>query len=193
MHSYIHVNSFIHVMNFIHVIPFFCPFIRSSVRRRAFIAADEIEAGCGPVMSAHLQWHRMLATARDASKGGGNADKADRYEKLLGRIRQWRNTAAKELRMAPASVLPEHVMLNIAYVRCSDVASLQAAGVQPITLGNKYLWPAAGWFDYLNMRLNGPLFHLNLTSGRVAMTDARVLEVLRVWDRDLLAPGFFGI
>ncbi|GAL10765.1 putative ABC transporter periplasmic solute-binding protein [Vibrio astriarenae] len=33
--------------------------------------------------------------------------------------------------------------------------TLKANDVTPFTIGTKYLWTAAGWFDYLNMRTNG--------------------------------------
>src|SRR5262245_62586825 len=50
----------------------------------------------------------------------------------------------------------------------SDVCSsdlcdtLSAAGITPITIGTKDVWPAAAWFDYIDMRLNGPEFHISL-------------------------------
>ncbi len=82
--------------------------------------------------------------------------------------------------------------LGIAVPRTMDeflaaCATFQAAGVLPITIGTKYKWPAAGWFDYLNMRLHGE-FHTELTSGVVPMTDARVKAVFALWKQ--LLPFF---
>lgn len=58
---------------------------------------------------------------------------------------------------------------------------LNAAGLTPIAIGTKFLWPAAGWFDYLNLRVNGPQFHLALMDGKVAYTDPRVRRVFDYW------------
>lgn len=69
-------------------------------------------------------------------------------------------------------------------------AKLKAAGIAPIAIGSKSLWPTAGWFDYLNLRVNGHAFHMELTQGKVAYTDARVQAVFDRWD-DLLKPGYF--
>ncbi len=63
-------------------------------------------------------------------------------------------------------------------------------GVTPIAIGTKPLWPAAGWFDYLNLRINGLAFHLDLTAGKVPYTDRRVRRVLEHWRR-LLEYDYF--
>ncbi len=36
---------------------------------------------------------------------------------------------------------------------------LKAAGISPIALGGRDSWTLAGWFDYLDLRLNGNAFH----------------------------------
>ena len=54
---------------------------------------------------------------------------------------------------------------------------LKAEGVTPITLGSKDDWPVAGWFDYLNLRLNGLDFHQQLTKGEISYLDDRVRNV----------------
>ena len=55
--------------------------------------------------------------------------------------------------------------------------TLKDNGVTPITIGTKFLWTAAGWFDYLNIRVNGLPFHLDLAAGNVPYTDDRVRAV----------------
>ena len=67
---------------------------------------------------------------------------------------------------------------------------LKANNIIPILLGSKYRWTAAGWFDYLNLRINGLPFHQNLMAGKVSYTDRRVLEVFRYW-KELLDRQFF--
>jgi multiple sugar transport system substrate-binding protein len=67
---------------------------------------------------------------------------------------------------------------------------LKAQGIDPIAVGSKDLWPAAGWFDYLDLRLNGYDFHMALMSGKVPYTDPRVRAVFATW-RELLDRGCF--
>jgi multiple sugar transport system substrate-binding protein len=54
---------------------------------------------------------------------------------------------------------------------------LKAEGITPISLGSKDDWPVAGWFDYLNLRLNGLGFHQELMSGEISYLDGRVRNV----------------
>ena len=69
-------------------------------------------------------------------------------------------------------------------------ATLKKNGVTPITIGTKFLWTAAGWFDYLNMRVNGYDFHIELMDGKVPYTDPRVRETFKYWAQ-LVEPGYF--
>lgn len=69
-------------------------------------------------------------------------------------------------------------------------ARLKAAGVAPLAVGAKSGWPAAGWFDYLNLRINGIDFHRKLLRGDARFTDARVRQVFDVWG-GLLRKGYF--
>ncbi|WP_284759671.1 extracellular solute-binding protein [Agrobacterium sp. fls2-241-TYG-188a] len=67
---------------------------------------------------------------------------------------------------------------------------LKDAGITPFTIGTKVLWPTAGWFDYLDLRVNGYDFHMQLTSGKVPYTDPRVKAVFEKW-AELVKPGYF--
>jgi multiple sugar transport system substrate-binding protein/raffinose/stachyose/melibiose transport system substrate-binding protein len=58
---------------------------------------------------------------------------------------------------------------------------LNEQGIAPITIGAKFRWPAAAWFDYLNMRVNGPQFHIDLTDLKVPYTDPKVKAVFEKW------------
>ncbi|KFB11270.1 ABC transporter substrate-binding protein [Nitratireductor basaltis] len=69
-------------------------------------------------------------------------------------------------------------------------AKLKEAGITPFTIGTKALWPTGGWFDYLNLRVNGYEFHMDLTSGEVPYTDPRVKAVFEKW-AELIEPGYF--
>jgi len=68
--------------------------------------------------------------------------------------------------------------------------TLKENGYTPLAIGTKYRWTTAAWFDYLNMRINGPEFHINLMLGKEKYDDPRVLEVFKYW-RVLLDKGYF--
>jgi len=61
--------------------------------------------------------------------------------------------------------------------------TLNAAGITPITIGTRYPWTAAAWFDYINMRLNGPEFHIDLMLLKESYTDERVRAVFDYWQQ----------
>jgi multiple sugar transport system substrate-binding protein/raffinose/stachyose/melibiose transport system substrate-binding protein len=61
--------------------------------------------------------------------------------------------------------------------------ALNTAGYSPFTIGTKYPWTSAAWFDYLNMRVNGPQFHLDLMLLKESYTDPRVAEVFNYWNQ----------
>lgn len=69
-------------------------------------------------------------------------------------------------------------------------AKLKAAKITPFAIGSKQTWPTGGWFDYLNLRVNGYEFHMDLTAGKVPYTDKRVAAVFDRWD-ELVKPGYF--
>ncbi len=58
---------------------------------------------------------------------------------------------------------------------------LNAAGITPITMGARFKWPAAAWFDYINMRTNGPQFHIDLMDLKESYTDPRVVKTFEHW------------
>jgi multiple sugar transport system substrate-binding protein len=68
---------------------------------------------------------------------------------------------------------------------------LRTAGIEPVALASKDLWPAAGWFDYIDLRLNGHAAHMQLMEGSVAYTDPRVRAVFARW-RELVERGCFS-
>jgi multiple sugar transport system substrate-binding protein len=71
---------------------------------------------------------------------------------------------------------------------------VKADGLTPIAFGDKDGWPAFGTFDYLNMRLNGYEFHVNLMAHKQSWEDAKVKAVFNQW-KELLpyhATGSLG-
>lgn len=63
-------------------------------------------------------------------------------------------------------------------------------GITPFTLGSRDHWPVAGWFDYLNLRLNGMDFHQKLLTGKASFMDARISAVFELW-QSIRDKGYF--
>jgi multiple sugar transport system substrate-binding protein len=72
----------------------------------------------------------------------------------------------------------------------SNCQALLDQGTKCFTIGTKFLWTAAGWFDYINMRTNGYDFHMALTNGEVEWTDDRVRQAFANW-RELIDMGAY--
>lgn len=62
---------------------------------------------------------------------------------------------------------------------------MKSDGLVPIAFGDSDGWPAMGTFDYLNMRINGYDFHVQLMAGEKAWNSNEVKNVFDTW-RELL-------
>jgi multiple sugar transport system substrate-binding protein/raffinose/stachyose/melibiose transport system substrate-binding protein len=93
----------------------------------------------------------------------------------------YRKSIFNELGLEPPETWEEFLAVN---------ETLKENGYIPLAIGTKYRWTAAAWFDYLNMRINGPEFHINLMLGKEKYDDPRVAEVFEYW-RVLLDNGYF--
>ncbi|GAA0259034.1 ABC transporter substrate-binding protein [Cryptosporangium japonicum] len=58
---------------------------------------------------------------------------------------------------------------------------MKADGLNPIAFADKDGWPAFGTFDYLNMRINGYQFHVDLMAHKESWEDAKVKKVFDTW------------
>lgn len=66
---------------------------------------------------------------------------------------------------------------------------LKSKGVHPLANGiGSTPWMASGWFDYLNLRINGASFHRQLLDGKHSFEDTKVAKVLKEYKR--LTPFF---
>ncbi|WP_373504910.1 ABC transporter substrate-binding protein [Aestuariivirga sp.] len=63
----------------------------------------------------------------------------------------------------------------------ANCEKFKAAGIDCLTTGTKALWPGAGIFDYMNLRVNGYEFHMDLANGKVPWTDPRVKATFAEW------------
>ncbi len=68
--------------------------------------------------------------------------------------------------------------------------TLKDNDITPFTIGTRFEWTAAGWFDHLNIRINGFDFHQEFVTGEIPMTDDRVVAVFEKW-KELLDAGYF--
>lgn len=67
---------------------------------------------------------------------------------------------------------------------------LKDNGVTPFTIGTKFLWTAAGVFDYINLRTNGYDVHNALTAGEIKYSDPRIKQTFMNW-KELIDMGGF--
>ncbi|MFZ4616729.1 MAG: ABC transporter substrate-binding protein [Rectinemataceae bacterium] len=67
--------------------------------------------------------------------------------------------------------------------------TLKQNGVAPISIGAKDTWTAGGWFDYMNVAVNGGVAHQKLTGGTVSYTDPSVLKTFG-YIADLAKKGY---
>ena len=102
-------------------------------------------------------------------------------ECYYGWVITYRKSIFEKYNLSPPTTWEE--LLNVC-------ATLKANGITPFAIGTKAPWTAAGWFDYLNMRVNGPDFHRGLMFGQEKYTDPRLLKVFEVW-RELVDKGYF--
>ena len=68
--------------------------------------------------------------------------------------------------------------------------TLLANGVIPFSLAGDDAGISSLWFDYLNLRMNGPDFHSRLMRGQESYLDDRVYAVFQQW-QFLLENGYF--
>ena len=69
-------------------------------------------------------------------------------------------------------------------------AKMKENGVTPFTIGTKFLWTAAGVFDYINLRTNGYDVHNALTAGEIKYTDPRIVQTFANWEQLINECGF---
>lgn len=68
--------------------------------------------------------------------------------------------------------------------------TLRANGENPLAISGSEPWTSYAWFEYLNLRLNGPEFHRGLLTGKEHFDDARVRTVLETW-KMLFDNGYY--
>lgn len=67
---------------------------------------------------------------------------------------------------------------------------MRAAGETPLSLSGDEPWVSYAWFEYLNLRINGPDFHRGLLTGKEHYDDERIRPVLERW-KSLFDQGYY--
>jgi multiple sugar transport system substrate-binding protein len=67
----------------------------------------------------------------------------------------------------------------------------KSAGMIPMSMGTKDLWPTGGWFDHMNLRINGLEKHIALMDGKIPYTDPMLTPVFDKWE-ELIKADFFS-
>jgi len=111
------------------------------------IPKEELEEGDGIVLKALQTWFRYL----EILKKNDRNERLAQLKDLRSRIETWRMDVATNYRIAPADVMPEHLLLSVAYAVASmkegkmEKQSLLAVGIrsggidQLITIINDWL------------------------------------------------------
>ncbi len=82
----------------------------------------------------------------------------------------YRKSAFQEWGVQPATTWDEFLAL------CK---TLKGKGVNPLTMGTGSTpWVASGWFDYLDLRINGATFHRDLLAGKHSFDGPEVKQVM---------------
>jgi len=68
--------------------------------------------------------------------------------------------------------------------------ALKKANISPVAIGTKQAWPAAAWFDFINMGVNGYSFHMSLLSGKESYTSDKVKKAMKVWGQLVETSAF---
>lgn len=89
----------------------------------------------------------------------------------------YRKSAFQEWGVQPPTTWDEFIAL------CK---TLKGKGIAPLTMGTGATpWVASGWFDYLNLRINGATFHRELLAGKHSFDGPEVKQVMEHY-RELL-------
>ena len=75
------------------------------------IPQSELESGDGEAIAAYKRWYSYV----DSWAGKGRSDMVDQLEDMKSRIEGWRMDMAERYRMAPASVMEEHLLMSVCY------------------------------------------------------------------------------
>lgn len=123
------------------------------------IPSHEIEQGEGEVINAYMKWKRFESSLQTS----GRLDRFNDVNKLIQLIERWRSDAAVKYRVAPASVLAEHIIFQIAYTLATmppglklETNALESIGVRSRDL-HTLVKALDEWVDTAQPKVRNPL------------------------------------
>jgi len=120
-------------------------------------------------------WDKVGSNFSEAFKTASTGDDGKKYfVPLYNYPWAWfyRPSVWKEKGYTPPKTWDEFIALS---------KKMKADGLNPIAFADKDGWPAFGTFDYLNMRINGYQFHVDLMGHKESWADAKVKTVFSTW------------
>jgi superfamily II DNA helicase RecQ len=94
---------------------------------------NEVETGDGVTIRSYSKWFSYVENFKKTDRD----ERVAQLESLIGLVEHWRSSTAVKLSIAPASVLPEHMLYSIAYTVATmprgvkvEKTSLEAAGLR---------------------------------------------------------------
>ena len=79
------------------------------------IPKSELEEGDGEILKSLQTWHSYLNSLQRNQR----SERVDQLDDLRLRLEGWRSDMAVKFRMSPADVMPEHLLLKVAYTAAS--------------------------------------------------------------------------
>ncbi len=70
------------------------------------------------------------------------------------------------------------------------IEATRSKDMVPLAFGSKEIWPAGGFFDEMNLRINGLETHMALMDGKLSYLDPALTAVFDRWE-ELIKAGFF--
>lgn len=154
------------------------------------IPQEELEAGEGEAIAALKRWYNYV----DSLAERGREDLVNQMDDLKSRVEAWRMDMAEEYRMAPASVMEEHLLVKITYATSSlrngshmDKDALIAAGVRSNGI-DKLIATLGEWVDEFSKE-SGNGATGNDDDAPMHFTSGQLIQPANSWDFAVYKPN----
>jgi len=146
-------------------------------------------AGQGLVSDVNQVWDTIGGAYTDAMKAQSKG-KDGKYYLVPFDYYPWAVFYSKSLWASKGYTVPQTWDQFIALA-----TKMKQDGLVPVSFTDKDGWPAMGTFDYLNMRINGFDFHIDLMRNGDKWNSPQVKQVFDTWSELIpyYSPGFLGM
>jgi len=147
------------------------------------IPKEELDVGDGEVIRAYNYWLRYLERTKER-----NFERHEQLVDLHTRIKDWRSKTALSLKVAPANIMSEHLVSQIAYASATatgviDQKILHDAGVRVVTNLAKVI---EKWNDETGNNENR-LTNLNEDCSSIALKQS-IFSPIKPWQHAIYKP-----